>query len=162
MPAYIDNKIAQSEKEWIKMVEACKDLFDSVPLAIIKAEKITNKDETFEYFDKPSKNPYHIIINECVIYLFNGSLEWYDDFFELKDEFVLSDIINDMPDKAIISVISNERYQRITGKLRDLAVNQRIQEITKQCVSELTAKGIQITPDVLKQMVVKKVSEIKM
>jgi|GEM_PF-2548648 len=162
LPTYINNKIEQSEKDWIKMIETCKDLFDSMPLAIIKAEKIENKDETFEFFDKPSKNPYHIILNEYVIYLFSDSLEWNDDFFELRDEFILNDIINNTPEKAIITIISNERYQQVVVKIRDLAVKQRLLEVQNQCIKELKSKGIQITPDVLRQMVIKKVNEIKM
>lgn len=142
------------------MVEACKDLFDSVPLAIVKAEKIENKNNTFEFFDETSKNPYHMIINEYVIYLFNHPLEWYDDFFELKDEFVLNDIINDMPDKAIITITSNQRFIQIIEKIRDLAVKQRLKETEEQCIKELISKGIPITPDVVKQMVVKKVNEV--
>ncbi|MDH6310293.1 hypothetical protein M2451_003117 [Dysgonomonas sp. PFB1-18] len=162
LPTYMNNKISQSEKDWIKMIEACKDIFDCIPLATIKAEKIENKDATFEFFDNLSKNPYHIILNEYVIYLFNNSLDWYDDFFELKDEFILNEIINDVPEKAIITIISNERYMQIVEKIRDLAVKQRIKKIEKQCIKELLSKGVQITPDVLKQMVIEKVNEIKM
>lgn len=131
LPTYMNNKISQSEKDWIKMIEACKDIFDCIPLATIKAEKIENKDATFEFFDNLSKNPYHIILNEYVIYLFNNSLDWYDDFFELKDEFILNEIINDVPEKAIITIISNERYMQIVEKIRDLAVKQRIKKIEK-------------------------------
>lgn len=162
LPTYMNNKITQSEKDWIKMIETCKDIFDCIPLATIKAEKIENKDVTFEFFDNLSKNPYHIILNEYVIYLFNNPLDWHDDFFELKDEFILNEIINDVPEKAIITTISNERYMQIVEKIRDLAVKQRIKEIEKQCIKELLSKGVQITPDVLKQMVIEKVNEIKM
>ena len=160
LPTYQDNKITQSEKDWIKIIETCKDLFDSVPLAVIKAEKIEHKDDTFEFFDNLSKNPYHIMVNEYVIYLFDDTLIWNDDFFELQDELVLNDIINDIPDKAIITVISNERFMKIIGIIRDLAAQLRVQEIEKQCIRELISKGEPITPDILKQMIIKKVSEI--
>lgn len=162
LPTVINFKLALSEKEWTKMIEDCKALFDIIPLAIFKAENIENKEMTYEFFDNLSKSPFHIILNEYIILIFDKSLNWKDDFFDLRSEIDLTQIVNDSADKSIICVISNERYFKTLNKIKDLAVQQRIREIEKQSVDELYRHGIPITTETVKQMIIKKVNEIKM
>jgi hypothetical protein len=161
LPEVVDFKIAQSEKDWTKMIEGCKEFFDNIPLAIFKAENIENKEMTYEFFDNVCRSPYHIILNEYLILLFNNSLDWTDDFFDIRIETDLAAIINDNVDKSIICVISNERYFQTLNKIKDLAVKQRLKEITKQLIAELYRKGIPITSETVKQMIIKKVNEIE-
>jgi hypothetical protein len=162
LPEVVDFKVAQSERDWTKMIESCKELFDIIPVAIFKAENIENKEMTYEFFDNLCKSPYHIILNEYLILLFDNSLDWTDDFFDLRIETDLASIINDNVGKSIICVISNERYFKTLNKIKDLAVKQRIQEIEKQSIDELYRHGIPITSETVKQMIIKKVNEIKM
>lgn len=162
LPEVVDFKIAQSEKDWTKMIESCKEFFDNIPVTIFKAENIENKEMTYEFFDNLCKSPYHIILNEYLILLFNNSLDWTDDFFDLRIETDLAAIINDNVEKSIICVISNERYFQTLNKIKDLAVKQRLQEIEKQSIDELYRHGIPITSETVKQMTIKKVNEIKM
>lgn len=162
LPTVINSKIAQSEKDWIKMIESCKELYDIIPIAVIKADNIENKEMTYEFFDNLSKSPYHIILNEYFILLFDRDLTWVDDFFDLQKETTLASIINDSNDKSLICIIPNERYFQTINKINDLAVQQRLQKIEKQSIDELYIHGIPITAETVKQMIVKKVNEIKM
>lgn len=162
LPTIIDSKLSQSEKEWIESLEVCKELFDVIPLAILKAENIENKEMTYEFFDNISKSPYHIILNEYFILLFDNSLKWSDDFFDIKNEIDLAHIINDNVEKSMICVIPNDRYFQTIEKINSLAVEQRLREIEKQCIEELFRHSIPITRETVKQMIIKKVNEIKM
>lgn len=161
LPEVIDFKIAQSERGWIKMIESCKELFDIIPVAIFKAENIENKGMTCEFFANSCKSPYHIILNEYLILLFENTLDWTDDFFDLRIETDLASIINNNVENSIICIISNERYFQTLNKIKDLAVKKRLQEIEKQSIDELYRQGIPITSETVKQMIIKKVNEIK-
>ncbi len=156
LPTIVDFKFAQSEKEWIKMIDGCKELFDVIPLAIVKAENIENKEMTYEFFDNLSKSPYHVILNEYFIFLFDKSLKWSDDFFDMRNEINLDQIINDNVEKSTICVISNERYFLTIEKIKSLAVEERLREIEKQSIDELFRHGVPITAETVKQMVIKK------
>jgi hypothetical protein len=161
LPEVVDFKIAQSEKDWTKMIESCKELFDIIPIAIFKAENIENKGMTYEFFDNTCKSPYHIILNEYLILLFDNSLNWSDDFFDLRIKTDLASIINDNVDKSIICVISNDSYFQILNKIKDLVIKQRLREIEKQSIDELFRHGIPITSETKRQMIIKKVNQIK-
>jgi hypothetical protein len=160
LPNVIKHKILQTEKEWIKMTENCKDFFDIIPIAIIKAENIENKDLTYEFFDNISKQPYHIILNEYFIFIFGTSLDWNDDFFDLKEEFDLNEIIINGFDHPTLGVIQNEKYFDTINKIQALAVKERIHQIEKQSIAELLRNGIKITQESLKEMIIKKAKEI--
>lgn len=161
LPTVINFKLTQSEKKWTKVVEDCKELFDVIPLGVIKAENIENKEMNYEFFDNVSKSPFHIILNEYFILVFDTELNWNDDFFEFKNEVNLTQIINDSSNKSNLCIISNERYFKTIDKIKDLAVKQRIQEIEKQSIDELYRHGIPITSENVKGMIIKKVNEIK-
>lgn len=160
LPTIIDFKVAQTEKEWTKSIEKCKELFDIIPLAILKAENIENKEMTYEYFDKVSKAPYQAVLNEYLIYIFDNTLNWIDDFFNFKNEIDLNSILNDNLEKSTICIISNERYFQTIEKIQSLTVAQRLQQIEKQSIEELYRYGIPITTETVRQMIVKRVSEI--
>jgi hypothetical protein len=160
LPTVIDFKLAQTEKEWTKTIDTCKDLFVVIPIAIIKAENIENKEMTYEFFDNVSKKPFHIILNEYFILLFDNELTWVDNFFDLREEFELKEIVNRQVSDAIIAIVSNERYFKTIDKIKDLALEQRLRQIEKQSIAELYRHGIPITPETLRQMIVKKVNEI--
>ena len=160
LPTIIDFKLALTEKEWTKSIEKCKDLFDNIPLAIIKAENIENKEMTYEFFDNVSKYPYQAILNEYFIFVFENSLSWLDDFFEFKNELDLTSIINDNLEQSTICIISNERYFQTVKKIQSLAVSQRLQQIEKQSIAELYRHGIPITTETVRQMIVKRINEI--
>jgi len=160
LPTIIDFKLALTEKEWTKSIEKCKDLFDNIPLAIVKAENIENKEMTYEFFDNVSKSPYQAVLNEYFIFVFENSLNWIDDFFEFKNELDLTSIINDNVEKSTICIISNERYFQTIKKIQSLAVTQRLQQIEKQSIAELYRHGIPIITETVRQMIVKRVNEI--
>lgn len=162
LPEVVDFQIAQSERDWTKMIESCKEIFDNIPIAIFKSENIENKEITYEFFDNLCKSPYHIILNKYLFLLFDNFLDWPDDFFDLRIETYLSAIINDNVDKSIICVISNKCYFQTLNKIKDLAIKQRLQEIENQSIDELYRHGIPITTETIKQMIIKKVNEIKM
>ncbi len=162
LPLIIDFKIGQAVKDWTNMVNKCLDLFDIIPMVIIKAENIENKEMTYEFFDNVSKTPFHSILNEYLIFIFDNSLKWDDDFFNLKGEFDLGSVMNNKLSNPIIGVIQNERYFKIIEKIQALAVELRLQQIEKQSIEALYRHGIPITPETVKQMVLKKVNEIKL
>lgn len=162
LPTVIDFKISQSTKEWIVSIEDCQSLFDFIPIIAIKAENIENKEMTYEFFDNVSKSPYHIILNEYYILVFNDNEDWSDNFFDLKEDFNKETIINNKYSEPIIGVITNERYFQTINKIKDLAVKQRLLKIEKQSIEELYRHGIPITPETVKQMVIRKVKEIEM
>ena len=159
LPSILNFKIAQSEKEWKKTIESCKSLFDSVPIIIAKAENI---EMTYEFFDNISESPYHVILNEYFIFVFEKDIVWKDNFFDFAGEFKTEHVLNKNSDDATIAVISNERYFETIEKIKSLAVKQRIQGIEKQSIEELFRHGIPITPETLKQMIQTKVNKIKM
>lgn len=162
LPIVIEHKIAQSDKEWIKMINNCNNLFDVMPMAIIKSENIENKEMTYEYFDEADTTPYQVIINEYFILLFDSQLTWEDNFLELKGDFDLEQIVNDSNDKAIIAVITNERYFKTIDKIRALAVKQRLDQIRKQSKEELRQQNTPVTDENINRLTLKKVNEIKM
>ena len=162
LPTIIDFKFAQSEKEWTKSIDFCKDLFDVIPLVVVKAENIEDKEMTYEFFDNVSKFPYHVILNEYFIFLFDNSLDWSDDFFDIRNEISLAQVINDSVEKCTICVIPNERYFQTIEKIQILAVTQRLRLIEKQCIVELFKNGKPITEEAVKQFVIQKITEIKM
>lgn len=161
LPQVIDFKIAQSTKDWINLVHNCNDLFDFIPISVIKAENIENKEMTYEFFDNVSNSPYHIILNEYFILVFNKNKDWTDNFFDLKEDFDMKKIINDKYEDPKIGIVTNERYFQTINKIKNLAVKQRLMKIKKQSIDELYRHGIPITPETVKQMVMKKVNEIK-
>lgn len=162
LPTIVDFKVSQTEKEWTKSIEKNKELFDIIPLAIIKAENIENKEMTYEYFDNLSKSPYHAILNEYFILLFDNSIKWNDDFFDFRNEIELNKIINNNVYHSTICIIPNDRYFQTIEKIKAFAVVQRLQKIEKQSIEELYKQGIPITAETVKQMVIKKVNEIEM
>lgn len=162
LPVVIEHKIAQSEKEWINMINSCSDLFDEIPMVIVKAESIENKEMTFEFFDDDYTMPYQVIINEYFILLFDNQLSWTDNYFELREDFDLHQIVNDRNDKAIIAVLSNERYFKTIDVIRARVVNDRLDEIRKVSVEELRRKDIPVTEENINILTLKKVNEIKM
>lgn len=161
LPQVHNFKLALSEKEWISCVEYCRELFDILPMAVFKAENIENKDVTYEFFDNVHKTPYHIILNEYIIFLFENDKQWTDDFFEIRNEADLSVIINDSAEKSKILVIPNERYFNVIEKIRTIAVKQRIQKIEKQSIKELQQQGIPVTQERIREMIIQKVNELK-
>ena len=54
---------------------------------------IDNKEMTYDFFDNLSKEPYHSIINEYLIFVFADELVWKDNYFGMKAEFILDNII---------------------------------------------------------------------
>lgn len=125
LPTIIDFNPVQNEKKWTTIIENCKELFDVIPLAIFKAENIENKEMTYEFFFGPFKMPYHIILNEYFILLFDNPLNWVDDFFDLKNEIELSQIINNDVKKSTICIISDDRYFQTIDMLSLLIALQR-------------------------------------
>jgi hypothetical protein len=162
LPVVINFKIAQSLKEWTKMIDDCNALFDYIPIAIVKAENIENKEMTFEFFDNISKSPYHIILNENLILVYNDRLEWNDDFFDLKDELPFPEIINYKYQNPLITVISNQRYFKTIHKIKDLTVKKRNNETKIQAIKEMRMKNVSITPEKLSKAISGKVNRFKM
>lgn len=161
LPPLLKFKIAQTEKEWTKNVDECNELFDLIPFAIIKAENIENKEMTYEFFDNVSERPYHAILNEYFILLFDNSLSWEDDFFGFKNEVNLLEIINNSVDRSIICIVSNDRYFQTANKIKVLAVAQRHANIRAHVIAHLYRRGIYITPQIVNQMASQKIAEIK-
>lgn len=161
LPTIIDFKPAQTPKQWIKTTETCKDLFAVLPFILLKAENLENKELTYEFFDNLSKVPYHIVLNEYFILCFFNSLAWTDDFFDLKSEVDFKQLINETSGEPVIGVLSNRRYFQTIEKIKSLAVDQRLRKIQMQSMEELYRHGIPITPETVRQMIIKKVNEIK-
>jgi len=161
LPNVEKGQFTQSTKDWLKLIDECNELFDFLPFALIKAENIENKEMTYEYFDNISKSPYHIILNEYFILLFDNDLNWSDDFFELNSEFDINSIINNNNNPPRIAVVSNAKYMHVIDKLKKLAIEQKLEKIEKECIKEHYRYGIPITPESVKQMMIKKVNERK-
>ena len=148
--------------DWMLLITETKDLFDFIPLAVIKAENIDNKELTYEFFDNISKNPYHSIINEYIIYLFNDLLKWEDDFFELRNEFELTHLINNSFNHPRLGIIPNELYFKIIEKLRSNTTDQRIDKMRRESIRELLQRGFPISKLTIDKMVVEKVKRIQL
>jgi hypothetical protein len=161
LPEIIDFKLAQNPREWMRTTDTCKDLFDALPFILLKAENLENKELTYEYFDNISKSPYHIVLNEYFILPFFGSLDWKDDFFDLKAEVDFDALINKEVTDPIIGILSNDRYFQTVEKIKSLAVNSRLHEIRMLSIQELFRHGIPVTPQTIRQMVIRKINEIK-
>jgi len=162
LPTITNFKISQSTNEWINSVDFCNTLFDFIPIAVIKAENIENKEITYEYYDNVSKTPYHIILNEYFILVFNNNQEWTDNFFNLKEDFNKRTIINKSYSEPIIGIVTNERYFKTINKIKGLAVNQRLVNTKKHIIEESYREKIPITYKSFKKKVNEKVNRMKM
>lgn len=161
LPSIIDFKPAQNPKEWVKTVNSCKNLFDVLPFILLKAENLNNKQLTFEYFDNVSKSPYHIVLNEYFILPFFLGHTWTDDFFDLKAEIDYNNLINATSQDSIIGVLSNTRYFQTLVKIKNLAIDQRLDQTQIQSKQELLKQGFPVSTENLKQLIIKKINEIK-
>lgn len=157
LPHFCNSQAVQTEKDWSKMTNDCNDLFDFIPIAVIKAENINNKEMTYDFFDNLSKEPYHSIINEYFIFVFADGLVWKDNYFGMKSEFILDNIINKDYSAPVIGVISNEKYFNIIQKINDEMVAQLIQNTRIQCLLELEQSGVPILNEVLEERVMQKI-----
>lgn len=158
LPCFVNSQSIQTEKDWIKMIKKCKDLFDFIPLVVIKADNIENKEMTYDYFDSLSKEPYHAIINEYFIFTFNEGLLWIDDFFNMKNEFPYEEVINRDYSAPVIGVISNEKYFRVVKKIQDIMSVQLLYNALNQCVTEHEQSGTPLSSESLKECVAKKMN----
>lgn len=162
LPNTIDHKIQIDLNKWTKSVKDCKDFFKVFPYMILKAEKLNNKEQTYEFFDNLTHNPNHIILNEYVILSFFGMTEWVDDFFQLKDEIEMTDLLNVDTEACKIGILSNERFLRIIEMIRNLAVEERLRKLEKICILELGIHGIPINQENVKKLMNLKVNQIKL
>lgn len=161
LPNTIDHKIQIGLNEWIKSVRDCKDFFTVFPYVIFKAENLENKEQTYEFFDNITHNPNHIILNEFVILSFFGKTEWSDDFFQLKDEVEMTDLINNGTETCKIGILPNDRFLKIIELIKNLAVEERLRKLEKICVLELAIHGIPINQENVKKLMNIKVNQLK-
>lgn len=162
LPNTLDHKIQIDLNNWIKSVRDCKNYFTVFPYMILKAENLDNKEQTYEFFDNLTHNPNHIILNEYIILSFFEKREWTDDFFQLKDEISMKDLINDNTEFCKIGILTNDRFLRIIEMIRNLAVEERLRKLEKNCVLELAIHGIPINQENVKKLMNIKVNQIKM
>lgn len=148
--------------KWIPLINETKDLFDFIPLVVIKAENIDNKEMTYEFFDNISKNPYHSIINEYIIYVFDETLKWEDDFFELRNEFELGALINKDFNYPRVGIIPTELYFKIIEKLRTIVVDERIEKMRSESITELLQRGLPISRLAIDRLVAEKISRLQL
>lgn len=161
LPTVINHRIVLSQSKWEKMVENCQDIFSYFPYYIVKANKLPDKTITYQYFDNISKSPFHIMINEYIILPFFESMDYSDDFFNLKDKLCCCEALNNKYEDGKISIISNEAYIDIINMIQDLAVNERIKNIEEECKKELILKGLPVDKETLKKMIHERVNNIK-
>lgn len=152
LPNTVDHKINIGLNNWVKDVRNCKDFFTVFPYIILKAENLENKDQTYEFFDNITHNPNHIILNEYIILSFFGKTEWVDDFFQLRDEIEITDLINDNTEICKVGVLPNDRFLKIIEMIRNLAVEDRLRKLEKVCVLELAIHGIPINQENVKKL----------
>lgn len=124
LPSIIDYNLALTEKEWLNLIEKCKDLFDVIPFVVFKADSIPNNEITYDFFDNITKQPYHISINDYYILLFNDNLDWTDDFFDFRNEVELNQIINNNTNDSTICIIPNERFIQTNDKIKNMAAHE--------------------------------------
>lgn len=161
LPETTNHKIEVDTNKWLKTVRECKDFFHLYPYIILKAEKLYNKELTYEFLYNVTHFPNHIILNEYVILSFFNQVEWREDFFEIKNEIEFSDLLNNSIDEIKIGILSNERYLRIIELIKSLAVEQRLRRLEKLCIMELTMHGLPINQDTVKKLMKQKVNEIQ-
>lgn len=162
LPNTVNHKIQVDIAKWNKIVRDCKEYFKVFPYMILKAEKLDNKEETYEFFDNLTHNPNHIIMNEYVILPFFEDVEWLDDFFKLGNEIEIQDLLNDNSEHCKIGILSNERYLQIIELIRNLTIEQRLKKIEKNCILELAIHGIPINQETISNLMQTKVAKIKM
>lgn len=161
LPNTVDHKIQIDLNKWVKVVRDCKDFFKVFPYMILKAEKLENKEQTYEFFDNITHFPNHIILNEYIILPFFNKVEWTEDFFELKNEIEIEDLLNDNTELCKIGILSNERYLQIIELIKNLAVEQRIKKLEKICILELAIHGIPINQETVSKLMQIKVNKIQ-
>ena len=162
LPNTVDHKIIQKLDAWERMIENCQDLFNYFPYYILKAEKLEDKSQTYEFIDNLSSDPYQIIINEYIFLPFFEHIAHNDDFLQVK-RFTDISAINNKYESAKIIILSNEDYLAIIKMIQTLAVRQRLQKIEEECIFELVDRGEQfIDPVILKQMIMDRVNKITM
>jgi hypothetical protein len=88
--------------------------------------------------------------------------EWVDDFFQLKDEIEMTDLLNVDTETCKIGILSNERFLRIIEMIRNLAVEERLRKLEKICILELGIHGIPINQENVKKLMNLKVNQIKL
>lgn len=159
LPPYLNSQPILTEKAWNEMIKKCKDLFDFIPIAVVKAENINNKEMTYDFFDNLSKEPYHSIINEYFIFVFTDDLVWKDNYFDMRDEFAHGNIINKDYSIPIIGVISNEKYFRVIEKITEEMTAQLLYNTQVQCLTELKQSGIPISSNALEECIIRKINE---
>ncbi len=127
LPNTVNRKIEIKQDKWLKTVENCQDLFKFFPYVILKADSLPDKTGTYNWFDNVSTSPNHIILNEYIILSFFQSVEWKDEdnFFELKNELDLTDLLNNCYEDVKVGIISNDRYNNIISKLQAGAATKR-------------------------------------
>jgi len=161
LPNTVDHKIQIDLDKWIKIVRDCKSYFRVFPYMVLKAEKLENKEQTYEFFDNLTHNPNHIILNEYVILSFFGKVEWIDDFFELKNEVDIDDVLNDNTEICKIGILTNDRFLQIIELIRNLVVEQRLRKLEKICILELAIHGVPINQQNVSRLMNIKVNQIK-
>ena len=160
LPEHNGHQIVPKLKTWLKDLNNVPEFFTMYPYLILRSEeeevdisKLT-KDEIIEWEKRRTKNllyfafennhPYHIILNEFIILAFfnNGNIDFTNqDFFELNDKYDLKALMNHNLTTPKIGLLRFEDWSRINRKLLDAVINQRINNIRRECVKMMLAQG---------------------
>ena len=138
LPNTVNHKIEIKQDKYLKMIENCQEFFQFFPYIILKADSLPDKTGAYNWFDNISTSPNHIILNEYIILPFFQSMEWKneDDFFELKSELDLMDLLNNCYENVKVGIISNDRYNAIISKLQEAtAIKRQIKELAQKMAS---------------------------
>lgn len=127
LPNTVNHKIEIKQDKWLKTIENYQSLFSFFPYILLKADSLPDKTETYTWVDNVSNSPNHIILNEYIILPFFQFMEWKkeDDYFELRNELKLNDLLNNHYEEMKIGIISNEKYNHIISKLQTETATKR-------------------------------------
>lgn len=141
LPAYSEIENGLNPNDWNSSAQELAGSFQAVDILVLKAENLQNKSMTYGYIDSKSVNPYEIILNEYLLFVFEDSSQWQDNFFEFKNEIPTEQLLMQGPNAAKIGIITNQRFMRLIDKIKELALKKRRENARDRCLFQLMLRN---------------------
>jgi hypothetical protein len=141
LPTYSEIENGLNPNNWNSSAQKLVGSFQSVDILVLKAENLQNKSMTYGYIHSKSENPYEIILNEYLLFVFEDSSQWQDDFFEFMDKTPTKELLMHSPNASKIGIITNQRFMKLIDKIKELALKKRRENARDRCLFHLMLRN---------------------
>lgn len=171
LPEYVEVKVSagrkfvinEKQRSWFQGLNACANLFDFLPMVLLKAHP--NIDDTTRNIifanNQIHLQPHHLIINEYIILLFfdRQNLDFKDDFFDLSKKYDLPFLINTDLSVPKIGLMEQGHWHEVRQMLIEMGKEQRRRHAGLACIEEFKKQRIIPTMEQLNDCVKAKLTQ---